>query len=74
MVGRPKLRYVEWRDTRTGAVTARELYDHEQDPLETVNVAHDPRRVADVESLARRTLELAASSGRWPGVVAPRTP
>jgi len=34
-----RYRYTEWRDFKTGVVTARELYDHDQDPLETANVA-----------------------------------
>jgi iduronate 2-sulfatase len=34
-------RYTEWIVTQTGEVAARELYDHEKDPGETVNVAGD---------------------------------
>ena len=36
-------RYTEWIDRSTGKSTAHELYDHEQDPGETVNVAQEPR-------------------------------
>lgn len=32
-------RYVEWRSDRSGAVVARELYDHTLDPLESRNIA-----------------------------------
>ena len=32
-------RYTEWRDWKTGETVARELYDHVDDPDETVNVA-----------------------------------
>jgi len=32
-------RYTEWRSIKDGSVVARELYDHENDPGETVNVA-----------------------------------
>ena len=33
-----RFRYTEWRDFKSGRVLARELYDHQTDPLETVNV------------------------------------
>lgn len=33
-----RYRYVEWREQRSGEVVARELYDHENDPGENVNV------------------------------------
>lgn len=33
-----RYRYTEWRNFKTGEVVASELYDHEKDPLETVNV------------------------------------
>ena len=35
-------RYTEWRDRETGRVSARELYDHENDSGETVNLANKP--------------------------------
>jgi iduronate 2-sulfatase len=34
-----RYRYTEWRDWKTGAVIAAELYDHQSDPDETVSVA-----------------------------------
>ncbi|MCA9063353.1 MAG: sulfatase [Planctomycetaceae bacterium] len=40
-------RYTEWRDWQTGETTDRELYDHVNDPRETVNLADDPG-VADI--------------------------
>ncbi|MBL8865628.1 MAG: sulfatase [Planctomycetia bacterium] len=37
-----RYRYVEWRDRKTGEVKAKELYDHEVDPNEDVNIAGSP--------------------------------
>ena len=34
-----RYRYVEWRDKVTGNVRARELYDHDMDAMENVNIA-----------------------------------
>lgn len=34
-----RYRYVEWQNTKTGAVKARELYDHRNDPDENENIA-----------------------------------
>lgn len=63
-----ELRYVEWRDIKTGAVTARELYDHRVDSAESRNRIDDPAYGAQMKPLAQRAEELAASSGRWPAV------
>ena len=41
-----RYRYTEWRDFKTGKVIATELYDHEKDPLETVNIAGLPSSAA----------------------------
>lgn len=67
-------RYVEWRDLGTGAVFAREFYDHVADPRETVNRAFDARHAADVDALSRRAQEIAAASGRWPQITAAPAP
>lgn len=45
-------RYTEWRDFNTGAVKARELYDHATDRLETINVADHPDYVRVVSMLS----------------------
>ena len=37
-----RFRYTEWRDFNTKRIVARELYDHVNDPGETVNVAGNP--------------------------------
>ena len=36
-----RYRYTEWRDFKTGERLASELYDHQRDPQETVNVVAD---------------------------------
>ena len=41
-------RFVEWRDFETGALTARELYDHRKDPAESVNlIGKAPKLLVD---------------------------
>ncbi|MCO6457416.1 MAG: sulfatase [Pirellulaceae bacterium] len=37
-----RYRYTAWKDTPTGAVMARELYDHQTDPAENTNLAGQP--------------------------------
>ncbi len=49
-----RYRYTEWRDFQSGQVRARELYDHQQDPAETMNVVGDNRYAKDVERLAEQ--------------------
>jgi len=48
-----RFRYIEWRDWKTGAVVARELYDHKTDDAETHNVAADTRRADDLHECSR---------------------
>jgi iduronate 2-sulfatase len=47
-----RFRYTEWRDWKSGATAARELYDHQSDPDETRNVAADPRYADDLKKSA----------------------
>lgn len=46
-------RYTEWRDFKTGKLLATELYDHESDPGETVNLANNTAHTADKEQMAK---------------------
>jgi iduronate 2-sulfatase len=48
-----RYRYTQWRDFRTGQLVAAELYDHQKDPLETVNRAADPSFAEAVEQCRR---------------------
>lgn len=47
-------RYTEWRTRGMfgGSVHQRELYDHQHDPLESVNLADDAKHAAQVKDLA----------------------
>ncbi|MFQ5416684.1 MAG: sulfatase [Myxococcota bacterium] len=49
----PRYRFVRWitRDGFATTVHATELYDHDSDPGETVNLADDPRRVQTVRRM-----------------------
>lgn len=49
-----QFRYTEWRDHQTGAILARELYDHQVDPQETKNLAKHPDHSASIKSLQKR--------------------
>lgn len=48
-----RYRYVEWREWEANKVVARELYDHNEDPNETRNVAALPDYVRAVSHLSR---------------------
>ena len=53
----PRFRYTEWQENwQSGEpkVIARELYDHEKDPRETINVVEDPKHADAVKQLARQ--------------------
>lgn len=43
-----RYRYTEWREFKTGKLVAAELYDHQVDPLETVNVVRDRSKTKDL--------------------------
>jgi iduronate 2-sulfatase len=59
-----RFRYVEWRELATGAVAARELYDHRTDPRETVNRAADPAHREAMEKLAAQLRAVAPAARR----------
>lgn len=52
-------RYVEWRERKTGEVTARELYDVLRDPAETVNRSAEPASAAILADLQRQLRKIA---------------
>jgi arylsulfatase A-like enzyme len=47
-----RYRYTEWKRLSTGKVEARELYDHNRDPQENVNVAAEARYAKIVKELS----------------------
>ena len=48
-----RYRYVEWREWETQSVVARELYDHETDPHESLNIANDSAHAETLTHLAK---------------------
>ncbi|MEQ8789362.1 MAG: sulfatase [Pirellulaceae bacterium] len=46
-----RYRYTEWREFESGKIVARELYDHQSDPGETVNLAGSTDRQETVDRL-----------------------
>ena len=51
-----RYRFVAWWEKRSGEIVARELYDHQSDPGETLNLAADPQHAALVASLQRELM------------------
>jgi iduronate 2-sulfatase len=49
-----RYRYVEWSEIETGRLSASELYDHRDDPGETINRAQDPSFASVVQELSGR--------------------
>jgi len=47
-----RYRYIEWRNRETGEAVAHELYDHETDPAENLNVADQVENKELVEKLS----------------------
>ena len=49
-----RYRYIEWRHTKSGEVRGRELYDHQTDPQENVNVVEKSEYANTVAKLAQQ--------------------
>ncbi len=49
----PEFRYTEWRDLKTGGLSATELYDHRTDPMENENVAGEAAYAAKIPELSK---------------------
>ncbi len=47
-----RFRYTEWQNRKSGEVLARELYDHDKDPDENVNVASQEEYAGNIKKLA----------------------
>lgn len=55
-----RFRYTEWQHYKTGEVSARELYDHKNDPAETRNVAGQQaynKQIRQHSALLKQTLK-----------------
>ena len=48
-----RFRYTEWRDFKTGKVLARELYDHQNDSGETMNLAGHGKHAVTIKRLSK---------------------
>lgn len=69
-----RYRYVEWRQSHSGKVTARELYDHKTDPREMHNIAGQPEHKETIERLsAWLAAGWRASLPKSPATGLPRT-
>jgi len=49
-----RYRYVEWKNTDNGKLVARELFDHETDPQENINIADLTENSDLVEQLSKQ--------------------
>lgn len=49
-----RYRFTEWRDRINGNVVAIELYDHETDPQENINIAEDPKFEELIQELSSK--------------------
>ncbi|MPZ19413.1 MAG: sulfatase-like hydrolase/transferase [Luteitalea sp.] len=61
----PRYRYTEWRDVDSRETVARELYDHDNDPIESINLADSPRfrnQVSDLAGLLERAVRSGAGA------------
>ena len=49
-----RYRYTEWQDRKTKKAVARELYDHDKDPKENVNVVANPENSELIKKLSKQ--------------------
>ena len=49
-----RFRFVVWTEASTGTMVHQELYDHQSDPHETVNVADRPSYASQLKDLSLR--------------------
>jgi len=64
----PDFRYIEWRNSKDNTLLTTELYDHRNDPLETINVAYDDAYKKTVINLAKQ-LKLGWKAALPDGIV-----
>lgn len=48
-----RFRYTEWRSLKSGEIVARELYDHQSDPLESKNIIDSPKYKETIPDLEK---------------------
>ncbi len=56
----PRYRYTEWRTFGSDEIVARELYDHQEDDIESDNIVDDPALVEQVQQLHKLLQEAIA--------------
>ncbi len=57
-----RFRFTQWRDFNTQQIVAAELYDHQNDPEESTNLANDESHARTVESLGRKLSEYLSTN------------
>jgi iduronate 2-sulfatase len=57
-----RYRFVEWRDEKTNTLFATELYDHQTDPAETLNLADREELAQTISRLARQLEQTVPST------------
>jgi arylsulfatase A-like enzyme len=48
-----RYRYIEWFNMKTGKIIAKELYDYQKDPLETIDLSKNPEYKKVIEKLSK---------------------
>ena len=56
-----RFRYTHWMNVTSGDIVERELYDHQSDPDENVNIANDRRHSGQTEELESKLWETIAN-------------